>query len=572
MVAPRRLSVLLFAVSLWGCGADDGAPPAGDGSTTATTDSASPDADASSTTPTSTDPTTGADASTAADSAETGAVDRCGDGQVDPGELCDDGNTTSNDGCSATCAPEQDLEVPYNEAPAAATHNSYSGDEGGARGSMQAQLDAGVRTVEFDVHADDFAAAGYRIGHDGPGDEVWMEDGNPTTDALAAWFSVLVEWSDTHWGHSPITVYIDLKDTFAGDHPDDGNFGAFNALLETQFGERLYTPEHLRSDGSWPWVADMRDRFVLVLTGSEDGQLDYRRDRGVDPAIAINDAGQVVEVHQSQSEEVLWSWSGQLQPDGSIRWMHHERYDTGNRPAVALNNDGVLVEVHEDPDLFDDDLWYRVGRVQRDGSVSWSTQDGRRFPDEDEGVMPSIAFDSLDDDAVREVHTSQSSAQRWYWSASSVDVAGGTIGWSRPDGDGQTNDPAYPRSAVTHGGTQYTVSAGPDGPHDQALLYTADGTTRRVRYEQLAFGSARESSKDDLLEDGLEFFADNAVLPGGRAWVAERNAQGKLTRLWGFDEAQVPTQSPRNPVDYGATDHPYEAWHVAYCELIGCVR
>ena len=27
----------------------------------------------------------------------------CGDGTVDPGEVCDDGNTTSGDGCSADC-------------------------------------------------------------------------------------------------------------------------------------------------------------------------------------------------------------------------------------------------------------------------------------------------------------------------------------------------------------------------------------------------------------------------------------------------------------------------------------
>ena len=37
-------------------------------------------------------------------SAQAGAV--CGNGVVDPGEQCDDGNTTSGDGCSATCQDE----------------------------------------------------------------------------------------------------------------------------------------------------------------------------------------------------------------------------------------------------------------------------------------------------------------------------------------------------------------------------------------------------------------------------------------------------------------------------------
>src|SRR5450432_2521609 len=30
----------------------------------------------------------------------------CGNGQVDPGETCDDGNTLAGDGCSASCQKE----------------------------------------------------------------------------------------------------------------------------------------------------------------------------------------------------------------------------------------------------------------------------------------------------------------------------------------------------------------------------------------------------------------------------------------------------------------------------------
>jgi len=496
----------------------------------------------------------------------------CGDGTVDPGELCDDGNDEPGDGCSAECAPEQDLEIPYSEAPAAATHNSYSGNEAGDRGSIVEQLDAGVRTLEYDVHADDFASAGYRLGHDGPGDEVAHGSGNPDVDELGAWLQLVASWSDDHPGHSPLTIYIDLKDEFDNAHPEAGNFIAFNALLETYLGARLYTPDDFRADGGWPWVSQMRDRVVCVLTGDEDGQLDYRRDRGATPAIAINDAGQVVEVHQAQSQEDLWLWTGQIQADGRVRWLHHERYDTGNRPSVALNNDGVIVEVHEDDDFADDDLWYRVGQLQPGGGVQWASDGGDRFPNEDEGVMPSVAFLSLDDDAVREVHQSQGDAQRWYWSATGVNLGAGTIDWQRPEGSGETDDPFYPRTDASFEGSLYAVSIGIDGPHETALLYEVGGTTRRIRYEQLAFGSARASSNDDLLEDGLEFFADDARSGDGRAWAAERNAQGKLTRLWEFGVDHVSSQTPDNRVNFGATDHPYEAWHEAYCEDAGCVR
>jgi cysteine-rich repeat protein len=36
----------------------------------------------------------------------------CGDGTVDSGEACDDGNTANGDGCSASCAPDDNLSTP----------------------------------------------------------------------------------------------------------------------------------------------------------------------------------------------------------------------------------------------------------------------------------------------------------------------------------------------------------------------------------------------------------------------------------------------------------------------------
>jgi cysteine-rich repeat protein len=39
----------------------------------------------------------------------------CGDGHVDPGEECDDGNTVSGDGCSATCQDENSIPADLDE-------------------------------------------------------------------------------------------------------------------------------------------------------------------------------------------------------------------------------------------------------------------------------------------------------------------------------------------------------------------------------------------------------------------------------------------------------------------------
>ena len=53
----------------------------------------------------------------ALDVTEVGAVVVCGDGVVDPGETCDDGNTIDGDGCGASCAVEEGWECPTPGTP-----------------------------------------------------------------------------------------------------------------------------------------------------------------------------------------------------------------------------------------------------------------------------------------------------------------------------------------------------------------------------------------------------------------------------------------------------------------------
>ncbi|MCA9653978.1 MAG: hypothetical protein KC501_28915 [Myxococcales bacterium] len=91
----RRLPLLLAALALGACPADE--PPA-------TTNGSSGDETGPATDGTTT--MVSADESgSSGDDASTGA-NTCGNGMLEPGEVCDDGNTTSGDGCSATCQPE----------------------------------------------------------------------------------------------------------------------------------------------------------------------------------------------------------------------------------------------------------------------------------------------------------------------------------------------------------------------------------------------------------------------------------------------------------------------------------
>ena len=87
----------------------------------------------------------------------------------------DEGDTTAGGGESSggesgdDTATSPDESPPYNEAIFRSTHNSYSGHE---RGSIVAQLDAGIRQVEFDFHDNDYASEGFRLGHSSVGSEV----------------------------------------------------------------------------------------------------------------------------------------------------------------------------------------------------------------------------------------------------------------------------------------------------------------------------------------------------------------------------------------------------------------
>src|SRR5690606_40986429 len=103
---------------------------------------------------------------------------------------------------------------------------------------------------------------------------------------------------------------LDLKDSLE-DNPSyqAGNLAALNALLETAFGPRLYAAELMGE--TFPSIDDLRDRILCVLRGHEGTRIAYRRDRRDNPAIAIDSARRVADVHDCGSGE-LWHWTGPL--------------------------------------------------------------------------------------------------------------------------------------------------------------------------------------------------------------------------------------------------------------------
>ena len=81
----------------------------------------------------------------------------CGDGIVDPGEGCDDGNTVSGDGCSSTCQVETHTPVCGNgireSGEACDDGNTVSGD--GCSSTCQLESVCGDGIVEAGETCDD---------------------------------------------------------------------------------------------------------------------------------------------------------------------------------------------------------------------------------------------------------------------------------------------------------------------------------------------------------------------------------------------------------------------------------
>ncbi|HEY1275754.1 MAG TPA: hypothetical protein VGF25_12615 [Thermoleophilaceae bacterium] len=455
----------------------------------------------------------------------------------------------------------------YNEATFAATHNSYAGGAADDLGSLRRQLDGGVRFLELDLHDNDFAASGYRIGHESPGDDVVHGGGNPRTDRLPAWLGAIAAWSDENPGHAPITVALDLKDRLTDNRSfAQGNLARLNQELLDAF-ERLYPAEEL-GRRAWPTVDALRDRVIAVISGSEESRLAYVRDPGHNPAVAMNAAGRVVEVHDSGSGD-LWYWTGEFTAPRRVGWRRHGWYDTGKRPAVALNDAGLLVEVHEGPD--DSRLWYRVGRLGDDLEIEWFSRSGRGFPGADEGAAPSVRFADRGSELVREVHASERTGRHWYWNGR-PGASRGTIVWTRDPADGgQTGDPLFDKARDSAGRRSIAVRTGSHGAFGgDTLLYTGGGPpTRRIRYRQLAFVEVQRGGGSAPIEqEGAWFFAASARSPEPRMWAQGWRSGGKVVRLWEFDDPGFATDPPPS---FAATDHPEADWYREYGDEVGFV-
>ncbi|MBE1495209.1 hypothetical protein H4696_002309 [Amycolatopsis lexingtonensis] len=428
---------------------------------------------------------------------------------------------------------------PFTASVFRATHNSYSGNVDGAKNSIAYQLDHGVRFIELDVHDNGYATThDYGVGHDSPGNLVDHSGGNPASNDLRDWLTVVNTWSAQHPAAAPIVVMLDLKDDLT-DNPSfaAGNLTAVNQELESVFGGRLLrAPDY----AGQPTVDALRGRVLPLLSGDGTSRAEYKRDVGYHPAVALNGRGQIVEVHDSGAG-ALWYWTGTYGADGRVTWLRHGKYDSGQTPAVALNDNGDLVEVHQSQSATT--LWYHVGKLGADGEITW--QASHQY---DNGVQPTVAF--TDATHLREIHQSQSSSQNWTWNGA---LSATTVSWT---GNAKTSDARFAKDTATSGARRVRVWTGADGPTPSNTLRadTASVAGDRIRYRQVAFDEFQKGDSAEL-QQGALFYGAPAT---ESAFITSARQSGKLVRGWDFDSASEATTPLAN---YPATNHPYDAWY-----------
>lgn len=440
-------------------------------------------------------------------------------------------------------------DTPFTSAVFQATHNSYSGNVAGAKQSLTYQLDHGVRFLELDVHDNGYTTnRDYSVGHDSPGHQVDHSGGNPASNNLRAWLTVVASWSAAHPTHAPLVVMLDLKDDLT-DNPTyaAGGLTALNDELRSVFGTRLLRAEDYPAGAT---VDALRGRVLTLLSGDATTRAAYRRDLGRNPAVAINSHGRVVEVHDSGSG-ALWYWSGTYGADGHVTWQRHGRYGAGVTPAVALNDNGDLVEVHQSQN--GTTLWYQTGRVGADGEITWSAS--RQY---DNGVLPSVAFTGT---GLREVHRSQSNSQNWTWQGT---LSGDTVTWT---GNAKTADPRYDTTTATNDDRSVHVYTAADGatPANTLRVSTDRVSGARIQYPQTAFDEYQDGDSAELRQGAL-FYGAPAT---HSSFITSARAAGRLVRGWDFDSAGQATTPLAN---YPATNNPYASWYQTLLQQAGAVQ
>jgi hypothetical protein len=163
----------------------------------------------------------------------------------------------------------------YHVAPLVAFHASHKY----THLTLDKQLAGGLRALELDVH----------LGDDGVFDvyHIAVIDQRATCTTFEACLRTVATWSDANRRHTPIFIWIEIKDDTGGSPIDDPE-KLEETILRVFPRDRLITPDSLRGTyasprerimkAGWPHVDDVRGKIVFSVLNRDDRARVYTRD------------------------------------------------------------------------------------------------------------------------------------------------------------------------------------------------------------------------------------------------------------------------------------------------------
>ncbi|HWW62292.1 MAG TPA: hypothetical protein VN181_13050, partial [Thermoanaerobaculia bacterium] len=152
--------------------------------------------------------------------------------------------------------------------------------------------------------------------------------------------------------------------------------------------------------------------------------LGYDFDGGVDPGVAINENGLVLEVHKNEGGWSLYARTGNLE-DATIAWndtgSNRGSYTSGSEPACAMNRYGDIVEVHKRE--VGDKLYAMYGKASGT-SITWG--DSNDY--DGDGHLPAVALN----DSGRCVSVFQKNTNQVRYCVGSIDTGDEEVNFEDP--------------------------------------------------------------------------------------------------------------------------------------------
>jgi len=260
-MAPRLIVAATFALAALSCGDDSAADPSG---TTGATSGMSSDSGAAG----------GTESSTGSTPGDTSSADgTTGDGSSTAA------SSTSESGEQPVYPLDDVLRLHHVQVKG--THNSYHIEPAlpfdpsheYTHAPLDVQLDSqGVRAFELDIHEQlDGSLAVYHIA---------AVDPQTTCRSFNDCLTTIQGWSETHPGHMPIMVWLEIKDTTGGVPIDD--LDMVDSAIRGVFSDaQLLEPDDVRgdyptlqaavSDVGWPTLGEVRDTVMFVVLDGEHG-------------------------------------------------------------------------------------------------------------------------------------------------------------------------------------------------------------------------------------------------------------------------------------------------------------